>query len=89
MSDATEMSVAESDLDATPNLADLAPEPVLPKRKPFKSLQERREHEKKIEEFEKEEFVVDFTGVTDLDEFDIKLQAIFKRKEQLEYFINY
>jgi len=85
-SDATEMSVAESEVEAQ---VDLPVEPVLPKRRLFKSLQERRDHEKKIEEFENEVFVVDFTGITDLDEFDKKLQVIFQRKQQLEYFINY
>ena len=80
------MSVAESEVEAQ---VDLPVEPVLPKRRLFKSLQERRDHERKIEEFENEVFVVDFTGITDLDEFDKKLQVIFQRKQQLEYFINY
>ncbi len=88
-SDATEKSVAESEVEAKEATADLPPEPVLPKRKPFKSLQERREHERKIVEFETEEFIVDFTGITDLEEFDKKLREIFKRKAYLEYLINY
>lgn len=83
------MSVAESDTADLPKINDVELETVTPKRRTFKSLQERRAHEKEIEEFEKEVFLVDFTGITDLEEFDNLIHRAVQRRKKLEYLINY